>query len=88
MNVAAASDLDLPLVLFADGSHLTEPSNAVIAEKIGLRTRAEQPFYDVIVVGAGPAGLAAAVYGSSEGLRTALIERGSSRRASRHEFTH
>jgi thioredoxin reductase (NADPH) len=75
VNVAAASDLDLPLVLFADGSHLTEPSNAVIAEKIGLRTRAEQPFYDVIVVGAGPAGLAAAVYGSSEGLRTALIER-------------
>jgi len=75
VNVAAASDLDLPLVLFADGSHLTEPSNAVIAEKIGLLTRAEQPFYDVIVVGAGPAGLAAAVYGSSEGLRTALIER-------------
>jgi len=75
VNVAAASDLDLPLVLFADGSHRTEPSNAVIAEKIGLRTRAEQPFYDVIVVGAGPAGLAAAVYGSSEGLRTALIER-------------
>lgn len=75
IDSAAADDLQLPLVLFADGSHLTEPTNAAIAEKIGLRTRAEQPFYDMIVVGAGPAGLAAAVYGASEGLRTALIER-------------
>jgi thioredoxin reductase (NADPH) len=65
----------LPLVLFPDGSHLEEPSNAELAGKVGLRTRAEKAFYDLIIVGAGPAGLAAAVYGASEGLRTALIER-------------
>ncbi len=65
----------LPLVLFPDGSQLIEPSNIQIAEKIGLKTRAELPFYDTIVVGAGPAGLAAAVYGASEGLSTLIIER-------------
>jgi thioredoxin reductase (NADPH) len=65
----------LPLVLFPDGSQLIEPSNVQIAEKIGLKTRAELPFYDTIVVGAGPAGLAAAVYGASEGLSTLIIER-------------
>ena len=65
----------LPLVVFPDGSHLAEPSPAELAAKIGLQTRAEQPFYDLLVVGGGPAGLAAAVYGASEGLRTALIER-------------
>jgi thioredoxin reductase (NADPH) len=65
----------LPLVLFADGSHLAEPTPADLAARIGLQTRAEQPFYDLLVVGGGPAGLAAAVYGASEGLRTALIER-------------
>lgn len=75
VDLAGGTDLQLPLVLFSDGTHLMEPSNANVAEKIGLRTRAQQPFYDVIVVGAGPAGLAAAVYGASEGLRTALIER-------------
>ena len=65
----------LPLVLFADGSHLAEPTPAELAAKIGLQMHAEQPFYDLLVVGGGPAGLAAAVYGASEGLRTALIER-------------
>lgn len=65
----------LPVVLFADGTHLAEPTHSQIAEKVGLRTRAERPFYDLIIVGAGPAGLAAAVYGASEGLRTLLIER-------------
>ncbi|MDJ0567979.1 MAG: FAD-dependent oxidoreductase [Pleurocapsa sp. MO_192.B19] len=65
----------LPLVLFPDGSQLVEPSNVQIAEKIGLKTQAELPFYDTIVVGAGPAGLAAAVYGASEGLRTLILER-------------
>ncbi|MDJ0592872.1 MAG: FAD-dependent oxidoreductase [Pleurocapsa sp. MO_226.B13] len=69
------STRQLPLVLFPDGEQLTEPSNAQIAEKIGLKTRAELPFYDTIVVGAGPAGLAAAVYGASEGLSTLIIER-------------
>lgn len=65
----------LPVVLFPDGTHLTAPSNRELAEKSGLRMRAEQPFYDLIIVGGGPAGLAAAVYGASEGLRTVLIER-------------
>ena len=65
----------LPLVLFPDGSKLIEPSNVQIAEKIGLKVQAELPFYDTIIVGAGPAGLAAAVYGASEGLSTLIIER-------------
>jgi thioredoxin reductase (NADPH) len=67
--------LSLPLVLFADGESLVQPSIAQVAEKIGLRTQAEKPFYDLIIVGGGPAGLAAAVYGASEGLRTVMIER-------------
>jgi thioredoxin reductase (NADPH) len=65
----------LPLVLFPDGSRLEEPSPFQLAEKIGMRTRAEKPFYDLTVIGGGPAGLAAAVYAASEGLRTVLIER-------------
>jgi thioredoxin reductase (NADPH) len=65
----------LPLVLFPDGSQLAQPTNVQVAEKIGLRTQAEKPFYDLVVVGGGPAGLAAAVYGASEGLRTVTVER-------------
>ncbi len=65
----------LPLVLLPDGSHFIKPTNVEIAEKIGLRTQAQLPFYDLIIVGAGPAGLAAAVYATSEGLSTVLIER-------------
>lgn len=65
----------LPLVLFPDGSQLIQPSNLQVAEKIGLRTHAERPFYDLVIVGGGPAGLAAAVYGASEGLSTVMIER-------------
>jgi thioredoxin reductase (NADPH) len=64
----------LPLVVLHDGSHLVRPTNVQVAEKIGLRTQAQMPFYDLIIVGGGPAGLAAAVYGASEGLRTLLIE--------------
>ena len=64
----------LPLLLFPDGSHLSNPSNVQIAEKIGLKMHAQMPFYDLVIVGAGPSGLAAAVYGASEGLRTLLIE--------------
>jgi thioredoxin reductase (NADPH) len=65
----------LPLVLFPDGSRLVQPTNLQIAERIGLRTQAEHPFYDLAIVGGGPAGLAAAVYGASEGLSTVMIER-------------
>ncbi|HEY6883051.1 MAG TPA: FAD-dependent oxidoreductase [Nitrososphaeraceae archaeon] len=70
-----SSSLNLPLVIFPDGSYMEEPSNPELAEKIGLRTRAQMPFYDLIIIGGGPAGLAAAVYGASEGLGTLLIER-------------
>jgi thioredoxin reductase (NADPH) len=65
----------LPLVLFANGDRLERPSNLEVASKIGLQTQAERPFYDLVIVGGGPAGLAAAVYGASEGLSTVMIER-------------
>jgi thioredoxin reductase (NADPH) len=65
----------LPVVFFGDGGFLVEPSRAEVAERIGLRMRAESRFYDLVIVGAGPAGLAAAVYGASEGLRTLMVER-------------
>ena len=64
----------LPAVLFADGSVLTEAAPDAVAAKVGLSTHATQEFYDMVVVGAGPAGLAAAVYGASEGLKTLVIE--------------
>lgn len=75
VEYADCDKLHLPLVLFADGSNLMQPSNVQIAEKIGLKTQAEKPFYDLIIIGGGPGGLAAAVYGASEGLRTVMIER-------------
>ena len=65
----------LPVVFFPDGEVLTQPDNRSLAERVGLQTQATQPFYDLIIVGAGPSGLAAAVYSSSEGLRVALIEK-------------
>lgn len=65
----------LPVVVFPDGSALIRPTTLQVAEKVGFRMKAEQPLYDLIVIGAGPAGLAAAVYGGSEGLKTVLIER-------------
>ena len=65
----------LPVVVTVAGDVLEAPTNAELAAKIGLVTRAELPFYDLIIIGAGPAGLAAAVYGASEGLRTVLVER-------------
>lgn len=65
----------LPVVFFPDGDVLIDPSLAAVAQKAGFRTEAKRPFYDLIVVGAGPAGLAAAVYGASEGLDTLLVER-------------
>jgi thioredoxin reductase (NADPH) len=71
----AAGRPALPMVFFPDGSTLADPSIHALAEKVGLRTPAQQPFYDLIIIGAGPAGLAAAVYGASEGLRTVVVER-------------
>ncbi|MCH8905781.1 MAG: FAD-dependent oxidoreductase [Candidatus Heimdallarchaeota archaeon] len=65
----------LPILFFQDGSHLIQPDRNAIAEKIGLHTEAEEDFYDLIVIGAGPAGLAAGVYGASEGLRTLVVEK-------------
>ena len=65
----------LPVVFFPDGTVLVEPENRALAKKIGLRTEAALPFYDLIIVGAGPAGLGAAVYGASEGLRVLMIEK-------------
>ncbi len=65
----------LPLVVLPDGTELEEPETLEVAENIGLSTQAEKPFYDVIIIGAGPAGLATAVYGASEGLRIVMIER-------------
>ena len=66
---------NLPVVLFPDGSKFLEGVPAEIAQKVGLRTRAQTSFYDLAIVGGGPAGLAAAVYGASEGLHTVMIER-------------
>ena len=64
----------LPVILFPDGSSLISPTIQELAEKVGLKTKANLPFYDLVIVGGGPAGLANAVYGASEGVRTLLIE--------------
>jgi thioredoxin reductase (NADPH) len=66
---------NLPLVIFPDGLRLRRPTLADLAGNVGLKTRAAEAFYDLAIVGGGPAGLAAAVYGASEGLRTVMIER-------------
>ena len=65
----------LPVVLFPDGTKLLDSVPAELAERVGLRTRAQTSFYDLAILGGGPAGLAAAVYGASEGLHTVMIER-------------
>jgi thioredoxin reductase (NADPH) len=72
---AIAGEPPLPLVVLADGSTISAPSLAELGEKVGLHTRPVSKTYDLIVVGTGPAGLASAVYGASEGLRTLLLER-------------
>jgi thioredoxin reductase (NADPH) len=75
LEAAAVDPAVLPVVILSDGTCLVQPTLAQIAEKAGLKAHAQAPFYDLVVVGSGPAGLAAAVYGSSEGLRTLVIER-------------
>jgi thioredoxin reductase (NADPH) len=65
----------LPVIFFPDGSYLIDPDLPALAAKVGMHTRAQQPFYDLVIIGAGPAGLGAAVYGASEGLRTVVIEK-------------
>jgi len=66
---------ELPVVLFPDGAKMLRVQPTQVAQKVGLRTRAETTFYDLAIVGGGPAGLAAAVYGASEGLHTVIVER-------------
>ena len=75
MSAAAVGDDKLPVVVTADGTAMIEPSDAELAQHVGLATNPSTDFYDLIVIGGGPAGLGAAVYGGSEGLRTVLIER-------------
>ena len=65
----------LPVLFFPDGTRLVQPTNAEIAKKIGLKMQPEGAFYDLVIVGGGPSGLAAAVYGASEGLRTVMVKR-------------
>ena len=75
VSSATGGDLSrLPVVLLADGTMLTMPSHAELAQRVGLQTAPERPFYDLAIIGAGPAGLACAVYGASEGLKVVLIE--------------
>jgi thioredoxin reductase (NADPH) len=68
------AEAPLPVVLFPDGSYLAAPTTVALAEKVGLQTLPKRPFYDLAIIGAGPAGLASAVYGASEGLHVVLIE--------------
>jgi thioredoxin reductase (NADPH) len=75
VGLADAGTTDLPLVLVPDAETLRSPTTLVVADALGLRTRATQPLYDVCIVGGGPAGLAAAVYAASEGLSTVVVER-------------
>lgn len=75
MEIAERDCLKLPAAIFQDNSALSDPSMAELAAKLGLRTAATTSFYDLLIVGGGPAGLAAAVYGASEGLSTVMIER-------------
>ncbi len=75
LEAAGADGRSLPVVITPDGEPLIEPTDAELAAKVGLATTPSKDFYDLIVIGGGPAGLGAAVYGASEGLRTVLVER-------------
>src|SRR6266536_979624 len=75
LEAAHADGLSLPVVITPDGDPLVEPTDAELASRVGLATTPSKDFYDLVVIGGGPAGLGAAVYGASEGLRTVLVER-------------
>src|SRR4051794_16304024 len=75
LEAAQADGLSLPVVITPEGEPLVEPTDAELAARVGLATTPSKDFYDLIVIGGGPAGLGAAVYGASEGLRTVLTER-------------
>ena len=75
LEAAGVDELSLPLVVTAEGAALVAPTDAELADRVGLSTTPSQEFYDLVVIGGGPAGLGSAVYGASEGLRTVLIER-------------
>jgi thioredoxin reductase (NADPH) len=75
LEAAGADGRTLPLVITSDGEALIEPSDPVLAARVGLATTPSAGLYDLVVIGGGPAGLGAAVYGASEGLRTVLVER-------------
>ena len=75
LAAAGADDHTLPVVITTDGDPLVAPSDGELAGRVGLTTTPSKDFYDLIVIGGGPAGLGAAVYGASEGLRTVLLER-------------
>lgn len=74
IEAAGVDTGDLPLFLFPDGPPMMHPSTSELAERVGLQSHAQAKAYDVVIVGGGPAGLAAAVYGASEGLETLLVE--------------
>ncbi|MFD8641345.1 FAD-dependent oxidoreductase [Streptomyces zaomyceticus] len=75
LDAAGADGLRLPLVIAPDGTAMVEPDSPELAARVGLATTPTADFYDLVVIGGGPAGLGAAVYGASEGLRTVLVER-------------
>ena len=75
LDAAGADPDDIPVVITTDGKALRSPTGAEIAAVVGLSTEPAEEFYDLVVIGGGPAGLGAAVYGASEGLRTVLVER-------------
>jgi thioredoxin reductase (NADPH) len=75
VNALGPDAAELPVVLFPDGARVLNSAPGDLAEKVGLRTRADTSFFDLAIVGGGPAGLAAAVYGASEGLKTVIVER-------------
>jgi len=75
MELNKINHSDLPVVFFEDGAFLVNPNLQQVGEKTGMRSKASKPMYDVAIIGAGPSGLAAGVYGASEGLNTTLIEK-------------